>query len=87
MLGSVRNWLNVFKAKKISGLIFIMYINDPIIRRYIMESTVSDEASLNSFRFNAMGVVMALQSIILNLFRISTAYFPCPRKILPHLHA
>ena len=45
-----------------------------------MASTESDEATLNSFRFDAIGVVM--QSIILNLFRMSTAYFPCP-----HLHA
>ena len=30
-----------------------------------MASTDSDEASLNSFKFDAIGVVMALQSIIL----------------------
>ena len=58
---------------------FLRYINDPIIWQYIIASTDSDEASLNSFRFDAIGV--AMQSIILNLFRISIAYFPCPRKI------
>ena len=52
-----------------------------------MASTDFDEATLNRFRFDAIGVVMALQSIIMNLFKISTTYFPCPREILPHLHA
>ena len=47
-----------------------------------MASTEYDEATLNSFRFDAIGVVMALRSIILNLFSISTAYFPCAREIL-----
>ena len=75
-------WIKVFTAKKIFGLVFIRYINDLIICRYIVASTYSDEASLNSFRFDAIGVVMALQSIIVNLFRISTAYFHCP-----HVHA
>ena len=46
-----------------------------------MASTDSDEASLNRFKFDAIGVAMALQSIILNLFRISIAYLPCPRDI------
>ena len=46
-----------------------------------MASTEFDEATLNSFRFDAIGVVMVLQSIIPNLFRISTTYFPYPRKI------
>ena len=46
-----------------------------------MESTDSDEASLNSFMFDAIGVVMDLQSIIPYLFRIYTTYFPCPREI------
>ena len=49
-----------------------------MIHRSIIDS---DEASLNSFRFDAISVVMALQSIIPNLFRIFTAYFPYPRKI------
>ena len=46
-----------------------------------MASTVSNEASLNSFRFDAIGVAMALQTIIPNLFKISTAYFPCSIEI------
>ena len=46
-----------------------------------LASTDSDEASLNSFMFDAIGVAIALQSIIPNLFSIFTAYFPCPRKI------
>ena len=71
----------MFTTKKIRVLVFFRYIKDPIILQYIVASTDSDEASLNSFRFNAIGVVMALQSIILNLFRISTAYFSCPREI------
>ena len=72
--------LNVFTTKQVSGLISVRYINEQIIWWYIVASTESDEATLNSFRFDAIGVVM--QSIILNLFKISTAYFPCP-----HLHA
>ena len=68
------------KEKKI-GLVFLRYIKDAIILQYIVASIDSDEASLNSFRFDAIDVVMALQSIIPNLFRIYTAYFPCPREI------
>ena len=34
------------------------------ILEYIIASTASDEASLNNFRFDAIGVVMALESII-----------------------
>ena len=70
------------QAKQIYGLMFVRYIKDPIIWWYTVASTASDQASLNSFRFDAIGVVMALQSIILNLFRISTSYFHSP-----HLHA
>ena len=67
--------LNVFIAKQVYGLVFVMYI----VWWYIVASTDFDEATLNSFRFDGIGV--AMHSIILNLFRISTAYFFCPRKI------
>ena len=33
-------------------------------------SRIQFEATLNNFKFDAIGVVMALQSIIMNLFRI-----------------
>ena len=64
-----------------SGLVFVRYIKDPIICRYIIASIVSDEASLNRFKFNAIGVAIAVQSIIPDLFGISTTYFPYPREI------
>ena len=54
-----------------------------------MASTKSDEATLSSFRFDAIGVVMGMHYIILNLFRISTTYFPCPHlrasKVVRHI--
>ena len=69
------NFLRVFTIKHIFGLVFVRYINEPIIYRYIVASIVFDETSLNSLKFDAIGVAIALQSNILNLFRIPTAYF------------
>jgi hypothetical protein len=56
------------------GLVFIRYINDPIIYLYSVVSIKSDEASTNSFSFASMGVFMDLHSSMSNLFKISTVY-------------
>ena len=53
--------------------------------RYIVASIDSDEASQSSFKFDAMGVAIAFQSIIPNLFRISTVYSLVLGK--SHLHS
>ena len=42
---------------------------------------ISNEESLIIFKLDSMGVVIALQSNILNPFRISIEYFPFPRNI------
>ena len=60
---------------------FVRYIKEQIIWWYIMESTIYDEAKLNSFMFDAIGVVMDLNPIIPNLFRISIVYFPYAKEI------
>lgn len=74
--------------KQIFGLVFTRYIKDPISFLYIVVSTKSESEaiSLSFFRFDTMGVVMDLQSIIPNLRKISIAYFPCERKISSDLY-
>ena len=74
-LGSTIYWLKVFTTKHIYGLVFIKYINEPIICLYMMASTFPDVVSPNNFRFVVIGVVMDLQSIVPNLLKISTTYF------------
>ena len=76
----------VLTAKKISGLVLTKYMRDPMSCLYKVGSTsLSSDASI-IFQLVIMGVDMGLQSCILNLFRISIAYLPCPRKI-PHSFA
>jgi hypothetical protein len=67
--------------QSIFGLVFVKYINGPIIFLCVVTSTISEEVSLNNFRFVTIGLGMDLRSIISNLFRISTTYFPWLRKI------
>jgi hypothetical protein len=69
------------------GLVFVKYINEPIIYLYKVTCTIFDEVSHNNFGFVVIGVVMDLQSIIPNLFRISTTYSLTKTNltlILPH---
>ena len=44
------------------GLVFVKYINNPIICLYKVAFTISDEVSLNNLGFVGIGVVMDLQS-------------------------
>jgi hypothetical protein len=78
------NWLKVLTAKKIFFLVLTRYIKDPISFLYIVGSTKSESEaeSLNFFRFVIMGVAMDLQSIIPNLLKISTVYFPLSKEDL-----
>jgi hypothetical protein len=76
----------VFATKQIYGLVFVRYINDPMIYLYSIASINSDEESTRSFNFVSMGVFMELHSNISNIFSISTAYFPWLRKILSRLY-
>jgi hypothetical protein len=69
-----------------SGLVFIRYINNPIIYLYRVASIKTDEVSTNNFSFASMGVFMDLHSSMSNLFKISTVYFPWLRKILSGLY-
>jgi hypothetical protein len=73
-------------AKQMFGLVFIKYINDPIICLYSVASINSNEVSTNNFSFAYMGVFMDLHSNMSNLFRILTAYFPWLRKLLSGLY-
>ena len=73
--------LNVFITKNISILVFIKCINDLITCLYTMASTIYELVSYNNIKFDAIGVVMALQSNILNLFNISTTDFTWLWKI------
>ena len=68
--------------KYIYGLVLVKYIRELVIHLYKVASTVSEVSSFNRFKFVVNGVVIDLQYIIPNLFRISTAYFPWFRKIL-----
>jgi hypothetical protein len=78
--------LNVFTTKHISILVLTKYIKDLINYLYIVGSTKYEYESLKSFIFITIGVAMDLQSIILNLCRISTIYFPWLRKISSGLY-
>jgi hypothetical protein len=60
--------------KQMSGLVFVRYINDPIICLYSVASINSDEVLTNNFSFVSMGVFMGLHSNMSNLFKILTAY-------------
>ena len=77
-LDSTINWLRVLTAKQISGLVLIKYIKDPINCLYIVRSTKSEfeVESLSFFTFVTIGVAMDLHSIMPNLLKISTVYFP-----------
>jgi hypothetical protein len=75
----------MFTTKHISVLVFVSYINDPMICLYSIASINSDEVSTRSFNFVSMGVFMDFHSNISNLFSISTAYLPWLRKILSRL--
>ena len=68
-------------TKHISDLVLVKYISEPIFCLYKVASIVSNVSSFNKFKFVVIGVVMALQSGIPNLFIISTVYFPRFRKI------
>jgi hypothetical protein len=72
--------------KHISGLVFVRYINEPIICLYRVASTNSDEVSTRSFNFVSMDMFMDLHSNMSNLFSISTSYFPWLRKIFSRLY-
>ena len=71
----------MFTAKHISSLVLVKYISEPIIYLYKVPYTVFEESSFNIFKFVFIGVVIDLQSIIPNIFRIYTIYFPWFRKI------
>ena len=80
-LESIKSWLKMFKEKHMYSLVFIRYIKEPIIFWYIVESTDFIEESHSSFNFDSNGVAIVLHSRILNLFKISTTYFPWLRNI------
>ena len=71
----------VFKIKHISCIVLVKYISEPIICLYKVTSTISEDSSFKRFKFFVIRVVISLQSIIPNLFRIYTTYFPWFRKI------
>ena len=54
--------------------------------RYKVESTSSTLDVWSFFQLVTIGIDIGLQSSIRNLLRISTKYFPCPKKICPGSH-
>ena len=62
---------NVFTTKHISSLLFVRYINEPIICLYKVASTNSNEVSTRSFNFVSMGVYMDLHFNMSSLFERS----------------
>ena len=62
----------VFTTKHIFVMLFVRYINEPIICLYRVESTNFDEVSTKSFNFVSMGVYMDLHFNMSNLFIILT---------------
>lgn len=74
-------WFNHELTKRVyykcfSGLVLIKYISEPIYYLYKVGST-SFSLDVSTFlQFMIMGVEMALQSSIPNLFKISMQYFP-----------
>ena len=64
-----------------SNMVLAKYMKDLINYMYIVGSTKYEDKSLRIFIFITIGVAMDLQSIILNICRISTVYFPWLRKI------
>ena len=80
-LGSTMNWLKVFIAKHVFGLVLTKYIKEPINSLYNVGSANSEYEVVTFFRLVIMGVAIGLQSSIQNLFRIWTAYLPYPGRI------
>ena len=64
-----------FTTKLISGFVLVKYISEPIIYLYRVASIAFDVSSFRNFKFVVIGVAMALQCGIPNLFRISTYIF------------
>ena len=79
-LGFTMNWVKLFTAKHILGLVLARYIKEPITCLYNVQSNIS-EYEVVTFILVIIGVPMVLQSFIRNLFRILIAYLPFPRKI------
>jgi hypothetical protein len=75
------NWLSVLTAKHIFALVLTRYIRDPINNLYNVGFTAYDLEASIFFWLVTMGVDIGLQFSIPNSFIISTAYFPCPRKV------
>ena len=67
--------LSVFTTKQILGLLLVKYNSEPIICLYRVASIAFDVSSFRNFKFVVIGVAMALQCGIPNLFRISTYIF------------
>ena len=78
--------VNLVVAKHVFVLVFVKYINNPMIYLYNIASINYDEVSTTSFNFVSMCVFMDFHSNISNLFIISTAYFPWLRNIFYGLY-
>ena len=80
------NWLKELIVKLMSGRVLTRYMSDPVSWRYNVGSNSSElDASIFLQLVTIRGVDMGLQSSILNLFKILTAYFPYPMKKHPSL--
>ena len=73
-------WLKELIAKLMFGRVLIKYMSNSISWQYKVGSKPSDSDASIFFQLETRGMVMGVQSSILNLFKISTAYFPCPMK-------
>ena len=75
---STVNWVRVLTTEEISFPMLTRYINDLISYLKIVGSTESkyEAKSISIFIFSSIGVAMGLQSIILNIHKILTMYFP-----------
>ena len=78
--GSTMNWLKELTAKLMSGHVLTRYMSDPISWQYNVGSNLFDPDASIFLLLETRGMDIGLQSAILNLFKISTAYFPCPMK-------
>ena len=80
------NWLKELTAKLMSGRVLTRYMSDLISWRYNVGSNPSEPDASIFLQLETRGMDLGLQSTILNLFKISTAYFPCPMKKHPSLY-
>jgi len=65
------------------GLVLTRYISNPISCLYKVGSTSLPLEVFIFLQLVMIGIAIGRQSYILNLFRISDAYLPWPRKISP----